>query len=392
MIANLTFWISLALSLGIGFLYFRDLGDVTQMLVRVKRENMIRFIRHEYRLIAVGLTTAVIWILLHVTMDTGPAWLFWSALALTALLYGFPWVWVHLGLRHQIDSARFFPIEEAKAYVAPASQVLVMEHNGVARAHPDHELMRPHLAGNAEGLNGENVVMTYCALANLGVGYTPEIAGQPLELEVLAQHGNNLILRDNVSGQPIQHIHGRLEDSTDSTPGMKPYPTFRMTFRAFQKAYPDGEVFLNKPATNPLLRLLDLITETAFSGGIARQHRQEAPVMDNMTRSDNRLANKTYVWGINIGNDAVCYTEDFLIDRDNLINVTIGSTAIVVARDPGYESIGAWYNTSGTPVQEISFFGASDQGQLARVETLKPGMFWHVWAEFFPHTDINRSD
>jgi len=32
----------------------------------------------------------------------------------------------------------------------------------------------------------------------------------------------------------------------------------------------------------------------------------------------------------------------------------------------------------------------SDQGQLKRVETLKSGMFWHVWVEFFQHTDINR--
>lgn len=49
-----------------------------------------------------------------------------------------------------------------------------------------------------------------------------------------------------------------------------------------------------------------------------------------------------------------------------------------------------WYNDSGRPVTEIDFFGMSDQGQLRRVETLKPGMFWHVWVEYFHHTDINR--
>ena len=46
--------------------------------------------------------------------------------------------------------------------------------------------------------------MTYCALANLGLGYIPEIKGNQLELEVLAQHGNNLILRDNTTREPIQ--------------------------------------------------------------------------------------------------------------------------------------------------------------------------------------------
>ena len=73
-----------------------------------------------------------------------------------------------------------------------------------------------------------------------------------------------------------------------------------------------------------------------------------------------------------------------------MINGTIGSQDIVVAYDPKYESVGAWYNDSGSPITQIDFFGNSDQGQLKRVETLKSGMFWHVWVEFFQHTDINR--
>jgi len=63
---------------------------------------------------------------------------------------------------------------------------------------------------------------------------------------------------------------------------------------------------------------------------------------------------------------------------------------IVVAYDPKYESVGAWYNDSSEPINQIDFFGKSDQGQLKRVETLESGMFWHVWVEFFQHTDINR--
>ena len=113
--------------------------------------------------------------------------------------------------------------------------------------------------------------------------------------------------------------------------------------------------------------------------------------MDNMTHADDRLPNKTYVWGINTGTDAVCYTEDFITEQGNLVNATIGGRVVVIARDPGYESIGAWYNPGTEPVNSIDFFGDSDQGRLERVETLKPGMFWHVWVEFFPQTDINRA-
>ena len=63
---------------------------------------------------------------------------------------------------------------------------------------------------------------------------------------------------------------------------------------------------------------------------------------------------------------------------------------MVVAWDPVYESLGAWYNASGEPVKDIDFFGNSDQGSLSRAERLKAGMFWHVWSEFYPGTDINR--
>lgn len=404
MIGNLAFWLGFAVSLLIGLLYFRDLGDVSQMLIRVKRKNMLRFIRNEYKLLGAGLSGLALMTVVYFGFDAGSKGFYWAAILLSLVLYGFPYIWVHVGLRNQKDSARYFSIEEAKEYVSPSNQVIVLENNGIARAHPQAQLLRPHLAGNAEGLDGEDVVMTYCAMANLGVGYTPEVEGEKLDLEVLAQHGNNLILRDNKTGEPIQQIYGFREadaaprEAADGeacplrpTLSMKPWPTFRMTFRGFQKAYPEGTVFINKPPSNPILYLFDMVLEMLFASSIERQHRENKPVMDNMTRSDNRLPNKTYVWGVNFGDDAVCWTDDFLVEQGNIVNADVGGHALVIVWDPRYESLGAWYNDTGAPVTEIDFFGKTPAGQLRRVEVFKPGLFWHVWAEFFPHTDINRS-
>ena len=55
MFGSILFTFSLIVALVIGYLNFRDLGDVSQMLISVKRENMIRFIRNEYRLLTIGL-------------------------------------------------------------------------------------------------------------------------------------------------------------------------------------------------------------------------------------------------------------------------------------------------------------------------------------------------
>jgi hypothetical protein len=60
---------------------------------------MIRFIRNEYKLIGAGLAAAVMMALAHL-FGAGPDWLFWTALILVLILYGFPWIWVHLGLRN----------------------------------------------------------------------------------------------------------------------------------------------------------------------------------------------------------------------------------------------------------------------------------------------------
>ena len=172
---------------------------------------------------------------------------------------------------------------------------------------------------------------------------------------------------------------------------MKPWPTFRMTFRGFRKAYPDGQVFINRPSANPLLRLFDLAIETVFSSEISRQHRVNDPIIKNMTRAtDDRLPNKTYVWGVDINGDAVCWTDDFVIWNGNLINVAVGGKDLVVAWDPKFESLGVWYNPAGGAVSEIDIYGNTPAGQLKRVENLRPGMFWHVWAEYFPNSDINR--
>lgn len=390
MIANTLFWLGLAVAVTTGWMYFRDLGDVTQMVMKVKRENTVRMIRHEWKFIAVGIAAAALMVFAHLALDGGPTWAFVAGLVVVAIFIGFPLVWVHLGLRSRANTAEYFPIEDAAKHINPATSVIVVENNGVARAHTDRELLQPHLAGDSKGLGGENVVMTYCGMANLGQGYVPEIGGENLELCVLAQHGNNLIMRDDKSNEPIQQIYGYREADGAGGPAMQPWPTFRMSFHGFRKAYPKGEVFLRVPSKQPLIRLFDFITGTALSVGIEMQHRSDAPLMDNMSHSDDRLPNKTYVWGINQGDDAVCFTREFLIENDFLVNTEVGGRRIAVSWHPVYQSLGAWYNTGPGPVTEIDFFGHSDQGLLQRVESLKSGLFYHVWVEFFPHSDINR--
>jgi long-chain fatty acid transport protein len=79
------FYICLGASLFVGFLYFRDLGDISQMVLKVKRKNMVRFIRNEYRYLSVGLAAFALAAIMHFAFDAGPGVVFWLSAACSGM-------------------------------------------------------------------------------------------------------------------------------------------------------------------------------------------------------------------------------------------------------------------------------------------------------------------
>jgi hypothetical protein len=363
------------------------------MVLNVKRSNMLFAIRNENYMLATSVVLIVVATLLHLEFGAGIDWLFELAIVANLFMLGFPWIWIHVGLRNQQNHARYYSIEEAKKYVRPEESVIVIENNGEARAHPDYHIKRPHLAGTPEGLGGENVIMTYCCMTHLGLGYKPEIDGKPLKLEVLAQHGNNLIMKDLTTGEPIQQMYGTRECDGRHGDGMQSWPTFRMTFRGFEKAFPEGEVFLNPIKhfrDNPFLFFFDNFVEMIFLWGTVPHHSSEKLLFETMSVEDERLPRKALVWGFTVGDEAMAYTEEFIRANDNLLNATVGNRNIVAAYDEEFESVGIFYNDGNQPITSIDFWGNSNIGKLSRVETVNAAAYWCVWVNFFSETDLNR--
>lgn len=387
-------WGLMAAATVVSFRYFRDLGDITQGFMRVTRKNMVFAIRNEYRMIGGCLLLLLAASVLDYVIGSSLETVTILVIALNLFFLGFPYIWVHYGLRNQQSTATYYPVAEAKKYVRPTDSVIVIEHAGEARAHPDYHIKRPHLAGTPEGLGGENVIMTYCCLTHLGLGYKPAIDGQALDLTVLAQIGNNLVMRDESTREPIQQMYGTRErDGQHSEHAMQQWPTFRMTMRGFEKAYPNGSVFLNKIVPfrkSPLLFLLDHVVEAVFLWGTVPHHTNESLLFETMNIKDERLLLKDLVWGFNVGEDAVAYTEEYVREQEGLINTHVGGRNIVVAWDDTHESLGIYYNDTGAPIEAIDFWGNAGQHSLPRVETVKAGSYWCVWVNYFPQTDVNR--
>ena len=100
---------------------------------------------------------------------------------------------------------------------------------------------------------------------------------------------------------------------------------------------------------------------------------------------------KELIYSISIGDDHVVYSKDFIIEQGNNINVEIGGEPIVIDYDPEFDSVAAFFNTTDTDVTGIDIFGNTDTGvKLERVNTLKSRLFWFIFAEFYPDTDVNR--
>jgi hypothetical protein len=393
MIIEIIHWVALIVATIVSYLYFRDLGDITQAFLTVKRKGMIYAIRHEKLMVGVGVVGTIIAVYTTVEYDAGFKILTYILAVINITSVLFPPVWIYFGLRNQQDHAKYYSIEEAKNYVRSDESVIVLENKGEARAHSDYHIKRPHLAGVPEGLGGENIILTYCCMTHLGHGYIPEINGEKLDLTVVAQHGNNLIMRDNSTGEPVQQMYGTREcDGRWSDNKMQEWPTFRMPFWAFAKAYPNGKVFLNKIvpiARNPVLWLWDHIVEIVFLWATVSHHRTQSLLTSTMDVDDDRLLRKELVWGFNIGKSSMAYTRQYIKEQGNIVNVNVGGRDIVACYDPNYESVNIWYNDSGKPVKEVDFFGKSDQGDLKRVETVKAGLYWFVWINYFPESQLN---
>lgn len=126
MIGYLLFYAGLLVSLIIGLLNFRDLGDIPQLVTKTKRVNVDRFIRIEYQLLGTGAVAWSMSAIAHLGIGLGPGWLFWTATVLTGALVAFVWVYVHKGLRNQKVSAKFYSIAEAQEFVSPTTRVAQM--------------------------------------------------------------------------------------------------------------------------------------------------------------------------------------------------------------------------------------------------------------------------
>lgn len=386
-------WASLAAAAAFSFRIFRDLADLSQWLVQAPRSAMMATFYHRHQIIAAIVTLWLAALLSRWIAGAGYGPVFWAVTAVSALFCFAGYVNPRIMMRAQQHDALYVPIAEAKRHLSPETSLIVIEAGGEARGHPDLHALRPHVIGTDHDADGESIVLTYCGLTNMGIACRPEIDGRPVEFGVLTQLRNNLVLWDKNSGEPIQQIWGTPERTGPDGPRLPERPSFRMPLWAFETAFPEGRVYLNpipRFSENPFLALYDRGVQFLFARTVRGQAVNDAPAFPTIGRFDDRLPNKAKIYGANVGRDRVAYTEDFIREHGDLLNVEIGGRDVVIAYHADLDSVGMYVNDTGAPVTRVAFGGDSDRGPLPRLETMKAQAYWVVWQSFFPETEVNR--
>ncbi len=409
---KLLFWgLMLLAQLG-AFLLFKDLADLSQWFLQSSREFTMAVWYNRWplawaTLLALGGAICLWWQRRELLNGK----LFAALLVLCLFNFYSGLINPTLMFRPQQHEgqAMFVSVEEAPRYLEEMRytsydkeqfdniddiSVIVLETDLGARAYTDYYLLQPHVA-NGGFINGEEVVMTYCGLTNMGIAYSPVINGEKLNLRVMTQLRNNLVMWDTNSGEPVQQFWGSLERDGERGPAMRQWPTLRMPFGSFRQLYPEGEVFVNgvrQQSSNFLVRLFDYVIRDGIMLHAIRklQWQSDAPAFPTIHEFDDRLAKKQLVYGINIEDDYVAYTKSFVQERGGLLNVEISGQALVIYYDTQFDVLAAYYNKSGSPVRSVDIWGRTEEGTLDRVETLKSGIFWFIWYDFHKSTDVNR--
>ena len=211
----------------------------------------------------------------------------------------------------------------------------------------------------------------------------------------MTQLKNNMVLYDKNSSHPIQQIFGWQEREPEQGK-MKEWPTVRMPFRSFKYLYPGGMVYINEIpdfSDNPVLAVWDrLVRHKMMLWGVGLNWKEnDKPAFPTIEFKDTRLPMKEFVYAISVNDDHVAYSRNFIKQQGNNINTIIGGVPVVVNYDPQLDIVTAFFRNNEAPVENIDVFGFTGDGiQLRRVNTLKSKLFWFIFAEFYPDTDVNR--
>jgi len=292
----------------------------------------------------------------------------------------------------------YMSVDEAIEKFGPDEEVVgVIDDNGVAWAYVARLARRPHIVEQREG--DSPFMMTHCILAHSSMSFALENQLASPDITITSALANNLVFYEKNTKCSIVQAHN---GSPDGGLPLRMVPTIAVSLRTWKAAYGNTKVwYRNKEWRDEfylkLLARADVIDPNS-------------PVMVYPLKHglDERLPMKSMVTGVEIGGKSRTYTlghsrensliHDRLADVDILVAAGYNDDLIQVF-DRGIDGKTLSFTPDGenklTDSQTSSTWnmlgecidGALKGRRLALIPHYNK-MFWYVWADYHPGTEI----
>lgn len=144
-----------------------------------------------------------------------------------------------------IDDPSFVSVDTAGEWIAPQEPVIVIGHNGVARAYP-LQVLTYHEIVNDE-IGGMPVAVTFCPLCYSSIAFRRTIDGEPVTFGVSGLLRNSdLVMYDRKTETLWQQFTGTAIAGTLAGTTLEVIPSQLVSFEQFANNYPDGTVLSRK--------------------------------------------------------------------------------------------------------------------------------------------------
>lgn len=294
----------------------------------------------------------------------------------------------------------FISLEEAIKRFGPAEEVIgVLDRTGKPYAFVARLARRPHVVYQTEG--EAPFIMTHCILAHSSMSYALEGDFSNPEISISAVIANNMVFYDKSRGCSVIQIQNK---ARDEGPALQTVTTISVQLATWQSLYPQSGVWVRASEWRDFfyLKLLARADVIDPASPVKVYALQNPP--------DERLPMKSLVLGLRNGAETRTYPvslfaqmpliNDRLGDRDLLLTAAFDHDYIQVFEREIEPGIVLSFQPSSSPGQFIDQQTGSEWGPQGRCiaghyagRQLQPfahynKIFWYVWADFFPGTEI----
>ncbi len=252
-----------------------------------------------------------------------------------------------------IDAPKYVAASAAD-FLADDDVVIALSWKGEHRAYParildHHEIVNDTIAGTA-------LAVTWCPLCGSAVGVHREIDGQVTEFGVSGLlYNSDLVLYDRTTNTLWDQViaTGIVGPLTGSK--LEFFPVTMTTWGRWRKEHPDTLV---------------LSTDTGFdydySVDAYAKYRESSQLMFPVRQTDDRMRPKSVVFGFDLGDTRIAFTEALLSEQKSVSHELDGHTLVVTMNDDGTVALETENGQGYTPIR----------------------LFWFAWFTFHPQTEL----